>query len=136
MVLSPNRVVPPLLLCVLFGLFAFSGCSVLKSDDPPLADSTFTRVLIDLHLTTARGDRLSKLPPAASDSLFVHHGIRREDFDATLRYYTRRPGAFESLYDAVIDTLNALKSRARNLPASSAPDSLRPDVEQQTRKRP
>jgi len=37
--------------------------------------------------------------------------VQREAFDATLRYYSRHPEAFGSLYDTVIDTLNSLRNR-------------------------
>lgn len=131
----PNRIGPPLLLCVLIGLFAFSGCSPPWNDSPPLTDSTFTRILVDLHLTTARVDRFSELPPGVSDSLFAHHGIRRTDFDATMRYYTRHPSAFESLYDAVIDTLDALQNRRRGR-SSPSPDSMRKRMKQRARQNP
>ncbi len=118
---SPKRVVFPILLSVLIGAAALSGCSGLFSDEPPLPDSTFTRVLVDLHLTTARGKRFSKTPTGIRDSLFLHHGIQREDFDATLQYYSTHPQKFESLYDAVIDTLNALQNRYPSESTSSTP---------------
>jgi len=120
---SPKRVVFPLLLSVLIGAAALSGCSGLFSDEPPLPDSTFTRVLVDLHLTTARGKRFSKTPEGIRDSLFLHHGIQHEDFDATLQYYTNNPQEFKSLYDAVIDTLNSLQNRYPTGSSSSPPDT-------------
>jgi hypothetical protein len=87
------------------------GCSTISEEKPPLPDSTFTRVLVDLHMTRARGKRFTRRPPGATDSVFAHHGVHAEAFDATLRYYTRRPDAFSSLYEAVVDSLNALRSR-------------------------
>jgi len=102
------------------GLFGGMGCSTIAEEKPPLPDSTFTRVLVDLHMTTARGKRFTRRPPGATDSVFAHHGVQKEAFDATLRYYTRRPDAFSSLYDAVVDSLNALRSRPWK--RSSSPD--------------
>jgi len=121
---SPKRVLPPLFLCVLLGLFALSACSNPFRTGPPVADSTFTRVLIDLHLTNARGKHQTQMSPSIRDSVFAYHDIQREDFDATLRYYSRHPGAFESLYDAVIDTISALQNRS---PSRPVPDSVRPE---------
>lgn len=105
-------------------LLGTSGCSLVTSEEPPLADSTFTRVLVDLHLTAVRADQFTRLPPAATDSVFAFHDVQPETFDATLRYYSRHPEDFGSLYDTVIDTLNSLRNR--NWEAS--PDSsARPD---------
>lgn len=118
----------PVVLCLLMtaGLAA-SGCSSFGDRDPPLPDSTFSRVLVDFHLTTARADRFTRPPPGVTDSVFAAHDIRKEAFDETLRYYARHPDAFSSLYDAVIDTLNALQSRRwMRSPATQAlPDSIR-----------
>lgn len=108
-------------------LLGASGCSLVVSEEPPLADSTFTRVLVDLHMTTVRGAQLTRLPPAAMDSVFAFHDVRRETFDATLRYYSRHPKAFGSLYDTVIDTLNSLRNRnwERSPDSSAHRDSTR-----------
>ena len=122
-----SRLIIPLLLGLFLSLpVVFSACSSLSDDEPPLPDSTFTRVLVDLHLTTARGERFSSLPPGIEDSVFTHHGVRAEEVDATLRYYTRHPKALESLYNGVIDSLNALQTRLRSQRSpSSPPDSTR-----------
>lgn len=125
--LSSLRETPLFFVFLLFILFAGVGCSDWIGENPPLADSTFTRVLVDLHMTTARGGQFTKLPPAPTDSVLAVHEVRREDFDATLRYYTQHPDAFATLYDAVIDTLRALRTRPLRLPADSStrPDSTR-----------
>lgn len=127
MISSLQEIGMALLFCILVGLPAgLSACSPLTTGDPPLADSTFARVLVDLHLTTAQGDRFSTLPPSVEDSVLRYHGIQKKDFDATLEYYSHHPGPFKSLYNGVIDTLNALQNRYRESPSSDAmPDSIR-----------
>lgn len=107
------------------GILGSTGCSSFTGEEPPLADSTFTRLLTDLHLTTVRGDRFTRKPPALTDSVFAFHGVRREAFDATLRYYSRRPDAFAALYTAVIDTLNAIRSQPRQQSPPDPSDSTR-----------
>lgn len=124
---SWKQVVFPTLLCFLVsGSYLLGGCS-LASKDPPLPDSTFSRVLVDIHLLSARKNRPAALPPGLEDSLFTHHGVQREDFRATLQYYTRRPGAFKSLYNTVVDTLKAIRTRRQYAPSTppGIPDSLR-----------
>lgn len=125
---SPNPVTSLLAAFLLGGaLLGSSGCSLVTNEAPPLADSTFTRVLVDLHMTTVRADQYTRLPSAATDSVLAFHDVRREAFDATLRYYSEHPKAFGSLYDTVIDTLNSLRNRNwEPAPDSSArADSIR-----------
>lgn len=130
---SPNPVTSLFVACLLTGgLLGASGCSVVTSDAPPLADSTFTRVLVDLHMTTVRGSQFTRLPPSASDSVLAFHGVQREAFDATLRYYSQNPEAFGALYDTVIDTLNSLRNR--NWETSPTP-SIRADSTQRRARR-
>jgi hypothetical protein len=125
--LSSLRSPIPVLLSLLLGLpIVFSGCRSFPGDDPPLPDSTFTRVLVDLHLTTARGERLSSLPSGIEDSVFARHGVRREEVDATLRYYARQPEDLETLYNGVIDTLSALQTRLRSRQDTTEEESEAP----------
>ena len=120
-------VLPALLSLLLLSPLVGTGCSSITGEDPPLADTTFAQVLTDLHMTTARSSEFTRLPPAVTDSVLHFHGVRREDFDATLRYYTRHPDAFASLYNAVIDTLSALRNRTyqRRTQSPTSPDSAR-----------
>lgn len=102
--------------CKVFGLLvllgSLFGCSSFSGGDPPLPDSTFTRVMNELQVLSARADR-SSLPPGLQDSIFARYGVEREDFNTTLRYYSRHPSEFESLFNAAIDSLNAIDNRQR-----------------------
>lgn len=100
-----------------------TGCSVVSSDRPPLPDSTFTRVLVETHLMTARSRLTRAFPQALPDSVLQRYGVRQADVDATLRYYSERPAAFSSLYNGVIDTLNAIQ-QTRSRRSRSLPDSV------------
>lgn len=91
-----------------------AGCSSVSSGDPPVADSTFSAVLVDLHLIAARAQHRETLRPGLRDSVFTHHGVRRNEFEATLEYYTNRPDSFEALYNGVLDTLNAIEGNLRH----------------------
>lgn len=104
---------PPLLLCLLLSIPGLSGCSVVSSESSRLPDSTFSRLLVEMHLLAMRAERKEGLPPSMRDSVFQHYGVEREDFRATLRYYSRRPTRLEALYDGVVDTLSALEQRSR-----------------------
>lgn len=91
------------------GLLLLSGCSGFSSREKPLPDSTFTHVLTELHLAKVRQTLDAPTPPGLRDSIFARHEVTPSAFDATLRYYSRRPEAFESVYRTVIDTLQALQ---------------------------
>jgi hypothetical protein len=117
----------PTFLCLLVGGSLSLGACSLTSDAPPVADSTFSRVLVDIHLLSARKHQSAPLPRGLNDSLLAHHGIEREEFNATLRYYAHHPDVLTSLYNGVIDTLKAISNRRRYDPTSSPgiPDSVR-----------
>lgn len=101
-----------------------AGCSTFSSDEKPLPDTTFTRLLTELHLATARHNTEAPSPPGLRDSIFARYDVRPSAFEATLEYYSRHPNAFEPLYRSITDTLQALQyaRKQRNLP-DSVPDS-------------
>lgn len=109
-----GRLLPLLLLSALLGLpGVFSACSPVSLNDPPLPDSTFSRLLVEMHLLSARAEREGRLPPGVEDSLLSRYGVEPQAFEATLRYYSRRPEQLNALYDSVVDTLSALEKRSR-----------------------
>jgi len=110
----------------ILGVVVLTGCSGFSVDEEPLPDSTFTRVLTDLHVASMRRSVDIATPPDLRDSVFAHHNIRASEFEATLRHYSRRPDRFETLYQTVIDTLQALRfpSQRRSAPRER-PDSTR-----------
>jgi hypothetical protein len=111
-------------LIVVAGLLA--GCTSSSPDSPPLADSTFARVLVDVHLAQTRHGthaNQSAAPPPPRDSIFAHHGIRATAFEATLRHYSRRPEALARIYQSVIDTLTARRQAARRAARAASADS-------------
>jgi hypothetical protein len=104
---------------LLLGTLSLSGCSSVSSERPALPDSTFTRVLVETHLMTARSRLETAFPPSLSDSILQRYNVDRDAVDATLRYYSERPDEFASLYTAVVDTLNAIRQRrSRSTPVS------------------
>ena len=85
-------------------------------DGPPVERETFSRVLVELHLTRARSVVLDSIPPQLRDSVFARYGVEEQGFEETLSYYARRPEVLESIYDGVIDTLSALQGRLQRGP--------------------
>lgn len=105
---------------LVLGALSLPGCSSLTSERPPLPDSTFTRVLVETHLMTARSRLNRAFPPSLPDSILHRYDVQQDDIDATLRYYSERPAAFASLYNGVIDTLNAIQQNRSRRPSTDS----------------
>ena len=111
---------------MVLGLGLLMGCSGFSSNDQPLPDSTFTRVLTELHMASSRQSRDVPTPPGLRDSIFARYDVDPSEFEATLRHYTRRPDRFETMYQTVIDTLQAQRHPNRTRSGTKTiPDSLR-----------
>lgn len=103
-----------LLLLLLLGSPAvLSACSSFSTGDAPVPDSTFSEVLVELHILSARHRRGLEPPPGLRDSVFQTHGVDSTDFRRTLQYYSRHPKELETIYDGVIDSLRALETEVR-----------------------
>ena len=112
------------LLAVVCGLGLLASCSGFSPEEP-LPDSTFTRVLTEYHLAKTRYSLDAPYPPGLRDSILARYGVAPSEFDAALDYYSRRPKAFNALYQSVIDTLQALQRPGRgNGRPGTVPDSL------------
>lgn len=82
-----------------------------------MADSTFIEVLSELHLATARVQIYEDTTlTALQDSIFAHYDVPRERFEQTLAYYSEHPAAYQTLYEAMQDSLNAEQTRLRGYP--------------------
>lgn len=101
----------------MLGLGFLSGCSGFSPEEKPLPDSTFTTLLTEVHLAKARIAIEKPLPRHFHDSLFARHEVDSSAFYATLKYYSRHPKAFESVYSSIIDTLQYLQHPQKDRPS-------------------
>lgn len=67
-----------------------------------------------MHISRGRAQLPGAYPLGFSARVLDRHHVTWTEFNATMRYYSRHPSAFETLYDGVIDTLNAVRQRAVN----------------------
>lgn len=105
-------------LAPVLGLILLSGCSGFSSEEKPLPDSTFARMLTELHLAKARARIEQPVPADFRDSVFARHDVDSSAFYATLDYYSRRPKALETVYSSVLDSLTSLQRPQKKRPAS------------------
>lgn len=108
---------------LLLGGFILAGCSGFSNEAPPVPDSTFSRVLAEMHLVKARANLEPPLPPGVRDSVLARYDVQPEEYEAALEHYSRRPQAFEKLYQKVVDSLRASQNRLRG-GTQTIPDSL------------
>jgi len=96
-----------------------TACSPFSEDRPPVPDSTLAKVLVEMHITKALSER-DTISRSLPDSVLAHYDVSRARLDSTLRYYSRHPQAFMSLYTSVIDTLRSTRYEQRS-PAERKP---------------
>ena len=89
-----------------FLLLLLPACSVLTSDEPPVADSTLVDVLIELHLAEARVQLGYGPPLSVRDSIFARYGFDETTFQEALTYYLDHPDAYAELHDAMLAQIN------------------------------
>ena len=122
---SPIRTVRWALLGAVLSAGVIVGCSGDSRSEKRLPDSTFTQVLTELQLAAVRQSQAASSSTDLRDSIFAHHNVAASDFEATLRFYSRHPKAFEARYQTVIDSLQALQySRGSREIPQTTPDSL------------
>lgn len=109
-----------MLAALLSGLLV-SGCSSFSPEEPPIPDSTFVRVLTEFHLASARAQTDQDSLPGVRDSILARYGVDETHLQAAIDYYSERPAAYESLYDAVLDSLSAYESELRRPLPSGQP---------------
>lgn len=121
-----RNLIVPIVIALLLPL-GFSCSS--WSASPPIADTTFSSILVELHLLSARGRQKSPVPVQLRDSILSKYGADSTEFEKTLHYYRRRPEDFERLYRTVVDTLKSIQSQVRSYsPSGTQADSIRQSI--------
>lgn len=96
---------------------SLGACSSFSPEEPPMADSTFIEVLTELHLAATRVQIYEDTTlTTLQDSIFAHYDVPRERFERTLAYYSKHPTTYQTLYEAMQDSLNAEQTRLQGYP--------------------
>lgn len=85
-------------------LLVLSACSDQRPGQPPVADSTFAEILVEMHL--ARGAATFDVPPPGiRDSILAGYGVDSSRWEQALVYYSEHPDAYLQRYNDVLDRL-------------------------------
>ncbi len=102
------------MVAALAGVLMLGGCSSFSPEEPPVADSTLVRVLTEFHLVAAREQiQNDSTLIDLRDSILQTYSVREAELRAAMAYYDERPGAYESIYSDVLDSLSAYQSELR-----------------------
>ena len=102
--------------CIIYISIIFFICCTpaCNREELPLDRETFTRMLVEMHLTDAVLNEYKKNTSGWSDKkrysyyteLYSRYGVTRAEFDSCINYYSRETTLFESIYEDVTDSLN------------------------------
>lgn len=118
-----------LLLLVIFAFFLSCSTKTAVKDSIPsgvLSKDSFALLLRDFALAeSAANMNVKNISLGAMDSVYAfdpleEHGIRKSQYDSTLRYYIDHPTLYKEVYALVLEELSKLES-SRN---SASPDSV------------
>lgn len=108
----------------LFLLASLFSCSKEGKEEAPLTRDQMVSLMMDVYLAEARTtllpihrDSAYRLFLPYQDSLLRRHGIADSTLKKAYGYYLRHPAAFESIYDAIIDSLSLREQKMRENPA-------------------
>lgn len=94
-------------------LFLLASCTPVPQAEPPISDSLFVEVLIDLHLASARAAHLPDWPAETREALLARHGLDSATLDHAFRYYSEHPDAYLQRYTELLDRLSAERPSGR-----------------------
>ncbi|MBP3419764.1 MAG: DUF4296 domain-containing protein [Marinifilaceae bacterium] len=99
-----------------FGYILLLFLSLLGAcqSNAPMDRETFTRLLVEIHLTDAVIDQGKRHGSGFTDKknysyyggIFNRYGIDRATFDSCISYYSRQTQLFDEIYVDVVDSLN------------------------------
>ncbi len=132
----------------LFLFLSLFGCRTEDKDLPPnmIPRAQMVQILADIHTAEAQIEGQIIYPDTAQmtfnysqEQILVRHGVTKEQFRDTYRYYITHVKSMDKLYEIIIDTLSVRESKAKA--AAGVTDTLRaqdpvpyqaPPMQQQT----
>lgn len=122
------------LIAIAIVMATIGACSLFvvsdKEDELPahiISSEKFTAIVADMHLIEAlmvRNQTLVRdvfeLSQQYYDSLFVKHGVTRQQIEESLAFYSRNPHLFDPIYRDVITLLSKLEQVSEEVPGNDS----------------
>ena len=97
---------------------ALFSCSAIKKEQPPIQESKFADLMIELYANegifagTYNLDSVSAgLLVARNEATLKKHGVSKQEFIATYAYYDVHKKELEKLYQVALDSITARRER-------------------------
>jgi hypothetical protein len=94
-------------------LFGCTDTEEVKIPDNIISKDKMAKVFVDMHLLEATLN-LNAGNPAKKEELnidvFKKHGITKEKFEESYKFYTQNPSALSEVYDIVLNELSKLQA--------------------------
>ena len=103
---------------IFISIFVFSSCNLQQNEEYLIEVDTFSVVLADMHMADAtlafKGYNDKKLKDTLSSHynyILVKHKITRDQFDSSMKYYSRNLVLYDQIYGKTQDILIGIKQR-------------------------
>lgn len=90
------------------GLVGLAGCDGADGA-PPISDSVYVEVLMDLALVQGRAELLGDVHGSSVDSVFAAHSLARGDFEDAAAFFAEHPDQYRARLEEAIDRLSEEK---------------------------
>lgn len=116
-----------LILSLLLHLSCSENDNELQKPEGVMSDSAFTELLVDFAMAESAANMnilnlsLNKLDSAYAFDPLKEHGLTREQYETTIRYYSSHPVIYSAVYENVLARLSEIAARPS---VKAASDSL------------
>ncbi|HLT80056.1 MAG TPA: DUF4296 domain-containing protein [Cyclobacteriaceae bacterium] len=112
-----------LVLILVVGMMTVMACDRERRREGVLPQAEMVKALKSLYIAEEHVSRFGLRPDSArrlfnrmEDRLFENMGITRDEFQRSFDYYVEHPDEWESVYSALVDSLN-LQEQKLSVPA-------------------
>jgi len=99
--------------------FFFSSC---RNEDEKTAikEAEFQEILIDIHIMQTQMEEFKAINDTSLyatgkgyEEIFSKHGVSKEQFDETFKYYISNPKKMDKMYEKIIDELSMREAKSK-----------------------
>ena len=100
-------------------LFIVTSCE-REEKKPPIDESKFEEVLIDVHLLQARLENYKSLSDTffyatgkGYEEIYQKHGISKAAFKETFEFYLTHPKQMDKMYERITEKFSEMEAKAK-----------------------